>query len=59
MHRYIYIGYDDSSKTWSCNNHVKSEVKSIAVEFSDIPLAKTEGLKAQFGDNCCELDSIN
>ena len=45
------FGYDDSQNPWEVvKNHVKSEVKSIAVEFSDIPLAKTEGLKAQFGD---------
>lgn len=45
------FGYEDSQNPWEVvKNHVKSDVKSIAVEFSDIPLAKTEGLKAQFGD---------
>ena len=45
------FGYEDAQNPWAViKNHVNSNIKSIAVEFSDIPLAKTEGLKAQFGD---------
>ncbi|MCL2112976.1 MAG: Xaa-Pro peptidase family protein [Streptococcaceae bacterium] len=46
------FGYEDAQNPWEViKNHVKTTVKSIAVEFSDIPLSKTEGLKAQFGEN--------
>lgn len=45
------FGYDDAENPWAViKNHLNREIKSIAVEFSDIPLAKTEGLKAQFSN---------
>lgn len=43
------FGYEDAENPWAViRQHVKVDVKKIAVEYSDIPLAKTEGLKAQF-----------
>ncbi len=45
------FGYEDAQNPWAViKAHLKIPVHSIAVEFSDIPLAKTEGLKSQFSD---------
>ncbi|QPS71345.1 M24 family metallopeptidase [Lactococcus garvieae] len=44
------FGYEDSQNPWVVvKEHLGSKsIKKIAVEFSDIPLSKTEGLKSQF-----------
>ncbi|WP_096816855.1 M24 family metallopeptidase [Lactococcus fujiensis] len=44
------FGYEDAQNPWAVvREHVKTTVSKIAVEYSDIPLSKTEGLKSQFG----------
>lgn len=46
------FGYEDAQNPWQViKEHIKINVKKIAVEFSDIPLFKTEGLKSQFGSD--------
>ena len=44
------FGYQDSENPWEIvKNHLSNlTIKTIAVEYSDIPLSKTEGLKSQF-----------
>lgn len=44
------FGYEDSQNPWAVvKEHLGSKnIQKIAVEFSDIPLSKTEGLKSQF-----------
>lgn len=43
------FGYEDSQNPWAViKAHINTSVKSIAVEFSDLPLSKVEGLKSQF-----------
>jgi Xaa-Pro dipeptidase len=43
------FGYEDAQNPWEViAKRVNTAIKTIAVEFTDIPLAKTEALKAQF-----------
>lgn len=44
------FGYEDAQNPWQViREHISISIHKIGVEYSDIPLSKTEGLKSQFG----------